>query len=64
MTNELNKFLQELINDGSEELYDCVSEKFTEILEAKIGECFRAQTAKRDLSVISRTRLRVIQESN
>jgi hypothetical protein len=50
MTDEMNKFLQELINGGSEELYNCVGENFPEILQVKVGECFRAHPSiKRDL---------------
>jgi hypothetical protein len=36
MTDEMNKFLQELINGGSEEFSNCVGEKFPEILEGKL----------------------------
>jgi hypothetical protein len=58
----MNKFLQELINGGSEELYNCVGVKFPDILEGKVGECFRAcSSTTRDLSNVSRSLMRDLQ---
>jgi hypothetical protein len=63
MTDEMNKFLQEIINGGTEELYNCVGEKFPEILEGKVEECFMARlSTNQDLSNVSRSILRSIQE--
>jgi hypothetical protein len=50
MTNEMDKFLQELISGGSENLCNCVGEKFPEILEGKVEKCFRAHSTKRNVS--------------
>jgi hypothetical protein len=36
MTHEMNKFLQELINGGSEGLYNCVGVYFPKILEGSL----------------------------
>jgi hypothetical protein len=62
MRDEMNKFLLELINGGSENVFNCVGETFPEILQGKVEECFRARTAKRDLSLISRSLIRDYQE--
>jgi hypothetical protein len=63
MTNEMTKFLQELIIGGSENLRNCVGESFPKILEGKVGECFRARTTKRqNLAHISRSMMRSYHE--
>jgi hypothetical protein len=38
----MDRFLQQLVDGGSEELYNCVGHKFPELLEGKVGKCFRA----------------------
>jgi hypothetical protein len=43
MTNEMEKFCQELIIGGSEHVCNCLRESFPKILEVKIEECFRAR---------------------
>jgi hypothetical protein len=63
MTNEMDTFLHELIRGGSENLYSCVGETFPDILEGRVGECFRAHTSKRqNLAHISRSLMRSLHE--
>jgi hypothetical protein len=59
MTDEMEKFCQELIIGGSELLCNCLGESFPEILEGKVRECYRAQTSKRqNLAHIGRSMMR------
>jgi hypothetical protein len=63
MTNEMNKFLQELITGGSENLYNCVGAKFPELLEGKVEKCFKELSSKRNVSKnIFRSWIRSLEE--